>query len=320
MTNVRFQTLILIIFILISLALTNGYRNKNSAITEEAQSPAQGLAAVQPNLSFQAAALKTVPPPAKVEVKKTPVRNWEVLDPKVNAAAVLVESLDDGFPFFYYQTYKSWPLASLTKLLTAVVVLEDIGANKKIEITEAVVATEGNGGGFHAGEVYTALDVLKIMIITSSNDAAAAFENYYGQETLVSRLNEKAKELKMLQTKIYDAAGLADENVSSATDISRLMKYIAEKHPEILNWSRLPSILVQPINKVESHDLRNVNPLVENKNFWGGKTGTSPAAKENLAALFSFNNQRLIIVILGSQNRFNEIDDLLNWVAKAYKF
>jgi len=283
------------------------------------------------NLSYQAMTLKTInnQPQFKekeIKIKKAPIRNWEILDPEINAAAVLIESLDDGFPFFYQQIYQSWPIASLTKLLTAVVVIEDIGINKKIEITPEIIITEGSSGNFQIGEIYTALDLLKIMIITSSNDAAAAFESFYGKEAFINRLNEKAKELKMTQTKIVDASGLSSENKSTASDIAKLLRYIVERHPDILNWSRLPSILVQPISKsgmiytLESRNLQNINPLVEERSFLGGKTGTSPKAKENLAAIFSFNNQRLLFIILGSNNRVKDTKDLLNWVDKAYYY
>lgn len=317
----HFQVLVLIAVILVSVLITRIDFDGRPSRTDLPAVTSASNAKPAPNLAFQAATLKVpISVIGEVKVKEAPVRNWSVLDPKVVAEAVLIESLDDRFPFFYFQTYKLWPMASLTKLLTAVVVLEEIGANKKIEVTKEVIATEGNGGNFQPGEVYTALDLLKIMVITSSNDAAAAFENYYGREAFVNKLNEKAAELKMLQTRVADASGLADENVSSATDLGKLVTYILERHPEILNWSRLPSLLVQPINSVESRQLTNINPLVENKDFWGGKTGTSQAAGENLVAVFSRHNQRLLIVILGSRNRFQEIESLLAWVGQAYQF
>jgi len=338
----QIQVLLLILVILFSLAVTKVDLNQSQLLS---QTKAENLETISNstssviqkqkfdsfNLSYQAMALKTISSKqplefSETEVKKAPIRNWEVLDPEINAASVLIESLDDGFPFFYQQVYQPWPMASLTKLLTAVVVIEDIGINKKIEITPEVIATEGNSGNFQVGEIYTALDLLKIMIITSSNDAAAAFENYYGKEALVNRLNEKAKELRMTQTKIVDASGLSSENKSTAADIAKLLRYIVEKHPDILNWSRLPTLLVQPISKsgmiyaLESRTLQNINPFVEDKNFFGGKTGTSPSAKQNLAAIFTFNNQRLIFIILGSDNRVKETENLLNWVGKAYHY
>jgi D-alanyl-D-alanine endopeptidase (penicillin-binding protein 7) len=322
----QFQALALILVIFVSLTITRADLNRSQfrpavgMVSIPAAPAVQKPPANPPNLSFQAVALRAVQNPVEIEIKRGPVRNWEVLDLEVNAGAVLIESLDDGFPFFYHQVYRPWPMASLTKLLTAVVASEDIGINKKIEITPEMITTEGNNGGFQAGEIYTAFDLLKIMVITSSNDAAAAFEYYYGKDAFVARLNEKARELKMSQTRVTDASGLSNNNMSSAADIVRLLRYVLERHPEVLNWSRLPSLLVQPINRVESRMLQNINSLVEDKNFWGGKTGTSLEARENLAAIFTFNTQRFILVILGSYNRIKNTKELFEWVGRAYKF
>ncbi len=271
---------------------------------------------INPNLSHQSASLSDLPALAG----KTPERRWEVLDPQINSAAVLIESLDDNFPFFYQQTYRSWPMASLTKLLTAIVVLEKIGDNKKIEITAKAVAVEGVSGNLKEGEVYSAQDLLKVMLITSSNDAAQAFADYYGESAFLEAMREKAKELKMTQTKIEDASGLADGNISTAGDIARLMRYIVAKYPDILNWTRLSSVLIQPVNDINVNSLRNIDPLVEEASFLGGKTGTSDKAGQNLTLIYSFRDKQLLVVILGSHDRYAEFKNLLAWLEKAYKF
>ncbi|MFA6365410.1 MAG: serine hydrolase [Candidatus Paceibacterota bacterium] len=257
----------------------------------------------------------------KGDEQKVPKRKWDVLDPKVNAEAVAIQSLDSNFPFFNYQTYKTWPMASLTKLLTAIVVAEEIGMKKKIPVSQTAIDTEGTAGDFKSGEVYTAEDLVKIMLLTSSNDAAAAFEEYGGgKEQFIHLLNTKAEKLGMTQTIVHDASGLSDLNQSSASDLIRLARYLVEKHPDIISWTRLQSFLVQPINSGEVHTISNINALVVEKNYLGGKTGTSPEARENLLAFFSFGNERVVFIILGSTNRAEESKSLLNWVANAYIF
>lgn len=259
-------------------------------------------------------------PGDEVPQKKTPVRKWEVLDPATSAEAALIYSLDDDIPFFSYNTYKSWPMASITKLLTAIVVIEEAGLNQKIPISEAAVATEGEAGGLRSGEVYSVRDLLQIMLLTSSNDAAAAFEEYFGgRDAFAAKLNAKATEIGMIGTVLYDGSGLADHNSSSASDILKLMRYIAEKKPEIFGWTRLRSVLLQPINDVSSKQIANINPFVMDPDFLGGKTGTSPLARENFAAVFSFENRRIAIIMLGSTNRAEEIRTLFDWVKNAYE-
>jgi len=274
------------------------------------------------DISFERASLFAASAPnlSQYEVKKAPERNWEVLDPTLGAAAVLIQSLDGDFPFFHLNTYKSWPLASLTKLLAAVVVIENIGENKKVVVDETAVATEGEAGNLKSGEVYTARDLLKVMLLTSSNDAAAAFENYLGRDEFVKLMNEKLRELGLTQTKVYGASGLEDENVGTASDILRLVKYILENEPQIFNWTRQKSQLIQPLNDATSRTILNINGMVDETGFLGGKTGTSDKARQNEVAIFSSGGERLILIILGSSDRDKEIKNLLDWIGRAYTF
>ena len=252
-------------------------------------------------------------------VIKNPVRDWNVLDPEIPSEALLIQSLDDGFPFFNYGTYRVWPMASLTKLLTAIIVTEQIGLNTKIPITKTAVETEGLAGDLKSGEVYTARDLLKIMLMVSSNDAAAAFEEYWGgKEAFINTLRKKAEEIGMTQTIVSDVSGLDDNNVTTASDILKLLKYILEKDPNIISWTRLQTFPVQATNDTNSRIVTNIDPLVIDKDFLGGKTGTSPKAKENLAAVFSFGSRRLAVIILGSSDRIKEVHDMLSWVKRAY--
>lgn len=311
------QALVLTFIILVSASITR-VNLQSSAVGERSgkvSESAVSLETKRASLSYEKASIV-----GSVTVPRGPSRRWEVLDPKIRAESVLIQSLDDQFPFFHYNTYKTWPLASLTKLLTAVVVLEDIGRDKKIPIDETAVATEGEAGNLKTGEVYTAQDLLKIMLLTSSNDAAAAFENYLGKEEFVRRLNKKAAAIGMTQTIFHDASGLSDLNVGTASDMLRLTRYILEREPEIFNWTRLSSFLVQPINDVRAQTILNINSLSARSDFLGGKTGTSKEAGENLLALFSFKDYRLIMVILGSPDRLRETEELLGWIDQAYDF
>lgn len=268
------------------------------------------------NLSYQNASLISVP----FADTNNPQRHWDILDPALGGAAVLAESLQGGSPLLYQQTYRSWPMASLAKLLTAIVVLEEIGSNQKISVSARAVATEGVSGNLREGEIYSAQDLLKIMLVSSSNDAAAALAEHYGEASFAAAMQKKAGELKMSQTKIEDAAGLGDGNISTASDIAKLLRYLVAEHPEIINWTRSAGILVQPINDTNVNEIRNINPLVAEAGFLGGKTGTSGKAGQNLALIYSFKDRQLLIVILGSSDRYQELGDLLAWLEKAYNW
>ncbi|MDI6734308.1 MAG: serine hydrolase [Patescibacteria group bacterium] len=315
MNNFKWQALILIILALIAFMVTKikiaSFENSNQTKLNQGLNQ---VSIVSEKIAFQADNTDKTS-------KKTPVRLWDILDPEIVSEAVLIQSLENDFPFFKYNTSKIWPIASLTKLLTAVVVLEDIGKNKKIPINESAVLTEGETGDLKSGEIYQAEDLLKIMLLTSSNDAAAAFEEYLGgKDTAVRVLNNKIAKLGMNQTIVHDASGLSDLNESTVNDLLVLLKYIVKNEPEILNWTRLPNFLVQPLNDPKSRIINNINGFINDMDFLGGKTGTSPEAKENLAAVFALDKLRTIVILLGSENRISEVKKLLDWTKKAYIF
>jgi D-alanyl-D-alanine carboxypeptidase len=317
--NIRWQTLILILLILSSFSLTK----IKIPFANESYFEADKEIKINKASNFSAENQKAqlLPQEKTNLVQKSPVRKWSVLDPKVQAKTVLIQSLNEHFPFFHYNTYQTWPLASLSKLFTAIVVIENAGKNKKIPITERAQNTEGTAGGIKTGEIYTSEDLLKIMLLTSSNDAATAFEDYFGgNEVFLKLINKKIDELGMEQTVLYDGSGLSDLNESSASDMLKLTKYVLEKEPEIFSWTRLNNFIAQPLNGTTSRTINNINPLVNNGEFFGGKTGTSQAAGENLIAIFSLQDYRVAVIILGSPDRLKETENLLNWVKQAYEF
>lgn len=322
--NIKWQALIFAVLILISLGFTHVGSStflsvfSNAREASEIISTDTSRAETSPFFEGRAIDFATATSPLG---KRLPVRKWNVLDSPIGAEAVLIQSLDESFPFLHYRTYKTWPIASITKLLTAVVVLEDIGEDKKITISQDAVKGEGVAGELVSGEVYTAEDLVKIMLITSSNDAAFAFEEYMGgRAEFIRRMNKKAGELGMKDTVIQDAAGLSDLNISTANDLLKLTKYIIEKHPDIFNWTRLPNILVQPTNDQTTKSLLNINPFINTTGFLGGKTGTLPESKQNLLSIFSFKEYRVVIIVLGSENRVKEVPEFLQWIEEAYEF
>ena len=299
------------------LAVTiSNVTNKDSSLFSSALGEAEGGSQPVQSNTFFDASLSSLD---LVEVREGPSRDWNVLDPKLSLQGVLIQSIDDGFPYYHYNTYKAWPTASLTKLLTAVIVLEDIGGREKIIVTERAVNAEGSSGGLREGEQYRVEDLVKILLIASSNDAAITFEDHVGGvHEFIRLMNKKAGELGMSRSIFNDASGLSDLNLSTASDILRLIRYVLEEHPNILTWTRMPSFLVQPLNSVDSRIIYNVNPIASRSDFLGGKTGTSQAALQNLVSLFSYKGKRMVMVILGSWNRVKDAEDLLGWIDRAY--
>ncbi len=109
-------------------------------------------------------------------------------------------------------------------------------------------------------------------------------------------------------------------NATTPADLLLLAKYILQYHPNIFSITRLPEVLVQPLSSSETRLVTSFNPFVRRVDFLGGKTGTSDVAFQNSLAIFSFHNTQVIAITLGSRDRVGELEQLFQWVDKAYKF
>lgn len=309
--NARFSALALAALIIVSITLTKSGPGEAAQSVPEPE--AVPVAATPPYFAFQADSF------AAANVARGPARDWNVLDPSVDAAAAIVYSLDDDAILLGARTYALWPMASLTKLLSAIAVAESIGYHKRILMTESAIATEGNDVPFNPNEEFAARDLARIMVMTSSNAAAEAFEEYAGgREEFLKLLRAATARAGMTQTAIADAAGLLKGNESSASDTVKLLKYLAAARPEILEWTRRTTFVFQPTNDPTSRTATNIVPFADDPRFLGGKTGTLPEARENFAGIFTLNGRRVAVVVLGSRDRVREVNELLNWVQRAY--
>ena len=120
-------------------------------------------------------------------------------------------------------------------------------------------------------------------------------------------MNRKAAELGMNQTVFFDSTGLSPLNQSTADDISKLIKYIVNNHQEILDWSREKNF----------GDFPNINFFAGRPDFLGGKTGYIDESKQNLVSLFSVGNRRILIIVLGAEDRFSQTQQLLDYLQNA---
>lgn len=313
--SARASALVLSALIIVSAALTKT-RAMDAVTPIFRGSEAPPSVSVPSYFSFQANSFE-----AAGGATKGPSRDWNVLDPRVDAAAALVYSLDDDAILLGARTYALWPMASLTKLLTAIVVAEQIGYHRRITMTASAIEAEGNGVAFNANEEFAARDLSRIMVMTSSNDAAAAFEESVGgRDEFTKLLQTIATNIGMTQTVVADAAGLARENISSASDMVKLLKYLTATRPEILEWTRRTTFIFQPTNDPTSRTATNIVPFADDARFLGGKTGTLPEARENFAGIFTLEGRRVAVVILGSRDRVREVNELLHWVSTAYRW
>lgn len=208
------------------------------------------------------------------------------------------------------------PLASLTKLMTALTAKENMPEGTIIEIADEAIAQEGNNG-LIAGEKWLLKDLLRAMLISSSNDAAHAIALSYGNsdEPFIKLMNKMAGEIGLKQTFFLNATGLDySENIAGAygscENIAKLLAYIIKNQPELMDATTQHSVVINGTT------FSNTNVLVEKIPFLiGGKTGYSDLAGGNLTIICNKNiNNPIIIVVLGSSvdGRFNDVEKLYN--------
>jgi len=222
-----------------------------------------------------------------------------------------------GKVIFESNSENRWPIASITKLMTAVIALEKTDTDKQITISEDAAAAEGVAGGFKAGETFKEIEVIKAMLVVSSNKAAMALaENFEGgKQNFINEMQKKASELKMFQTTYLEPTGLSFINQSTAKDLSALMDYIYVNHPEILEMSRQKEITITDLGTGKSRKIQNIDKFAGESDFVGGKTGFIDESGRNLIGVFDMTGKTIITVILGAdKDVFKETSELKNLV------
>ena len=223
-------------------------------------------------------------------------------------------------------SHEKLPLASVTKIMSMLLIMEAIDSGKisfdtKVKVSDHSYSMGGSQVWLEPGEVFTVDELLKAVAIHSANDATVALaEAVAGSEdTFVASMNEKARELGMNDSNFLDCSGLTDEgHFSSAYDVALMSRELLTKHPAIIDYTKTWHALFRdnvPGKKPVSLD--NTNKLVR---FYDGtiglKTGFTSKSGHCLSAAAIRNNQLLISVVLGepdSNTRFAESRKLLDY-------
>lgn len=243
-----------------------------------------------------------------------------VILPEVSAKSYLIADLDTGNVYAELNPQDKRPIASISKLVTALVVNETISYNKNIPITKAVVATHGDSGNLRAGESITATNLLYPLLMESSNDAAVAYSSFIGSRYFSQLMNQKAHSIGMKNSQFDDPAGLSEKNISTADDLFILGRYLYERQAYLLAITRQKTKSLVS-SKFGARELRNFNVFSSDPAFIGGKTGKTTPAKETMLSLFreqsSSGVYNIAIVVLGSDNRSADIAKLREWFRES---
>lgn len=252
------------------------------------------------------------------------------LAPEIEAEAAYVFDAKTGEVLFASNAEQQLPLASITKLMTALVAVETIPHDKEIAISPRAIQVEGDSG-LTINEPWNLQNLLSYTLLVSSNDGAAAValatsdgNKELSETTFVEKMNQKATSLGLAQTYFLNPTGLDVARTQggafgSARDVSQLMAHIVRTQPSLLEVTRLEEA---PINsEIAPHSGKNTNASVGAfPGLIGSKTGFTDLAGGNLVVALDFGlNHPIIVTVLGSseEGRFSDAQALAN-AAFAY--
>ncbi|MEW5805412.1 MAG: L,D-transpeptidase family protein [Patescibacteria group bacterium] len=248
-----------------------------------------------------------------------------VKQPKVSADQYLAVDLKNNFVFFQKNSQEVVSIASLTKLMTALIATEYINLEKEITITGTML-TYTTVPRLKIGQVYSAYDLLFPLMLESSNEAAQALSYFTGPQRFIELMNKKAKALGMEKTIFADSSGISPVSASNAEDLFVLAKYLYFNRNFILKIST-GETLASAYGQPKFTGLANFNKPKYSGSIWdnfiGGKIGLTRASKETIVSLFELEirgeKRPVAVIVLGSDNYFQDVEAIVNQIKAAYE-
>ncbi|HEY5636154.1 MAG TPA: D-alanyl-D-alanine endopeptidase [Burkholderiales bacterium] len=230
----------------------------------------------------------------------------------LKSAAAFVQDTGSGTAIVDKNGEAPMPIASITKLMTAMVVLDaKLNLEQRVAIsTDDIDTVKGSRSKLRTGSVLTRDELLLIALMASENRAASALGRTYpgGTRAFIDAMNAKARALGMGNSHFVDATGLSPENVASAQDLARMVG-AAHGYPLIREYSTRESATVEAFGRTLAY--RNTNGLVRSPN-WDisvSKTGFISEAGRCLVMQVRVGARDLIVVLLDSWGKYSRIGD-----------
>ncbi len=243
------------------------------------------------------------------------VKNFKIDPQQISAQNILIKELE-GPVLYKKNSEEQKSIASLTKLMTALIALNIYSQNEQFEVKTNY---SENQTKFKKGEIFYLKDLLKTLLISSSNSAAEIIQSKIGKAEFVKYMNKFAELLNLNQTTFEDATGVSPDNKSSLKDLYNLSKFILKNKPEIFEYSREASFVLK--GKTIRH-LYNTNKLTEKYPtiIFGSKTGFTEDAGQCLIMILKFEKSPLVFVgLLNSKNREADGEYIIKALREYYK-
>ena len=237
-----------------------------------------------------------------------------------DGVSYLAADLENNFVFAGKDATYERAIASITKLMSALVAVEYINVEREVVVNSSSIASTSIPR-LHAGEISSVLDLLSLMLLESSNEAANAVTAPVGHERFLQLMNTKAKAIGMAHSHFADTSGVLWENTSTVEDLFALAKYLYYNRSFILHMTMgKENRAVYDAPKYKN--LQNLNLIPGVSGMVGGKMGISQAAKDSMFSVFELNlneaKRPVAIIVLGSDDAKRDTKTLLDYIRNNF--
>jgi len=242
-----------------------------------------------------------------------------------SAVSVLIKPNGEKEVIFSKNADERLAIASLTKLMSAYVVLNNLDLSKVITVSSDSIVNKGEHNGLSAGQTFKAKDLLYASMIESSNDGITALTQPFGKSPFINLMNMEAEYMGLNNTEFFNPSGLDPDsrnegaNYSTAADLAILAEKMFQ-NPIASEMLSLKEFDLYDVSGAFNHKSMTTNNILlypaelKGLQIIGGKTGETPLASGCLLLVAKNpRNGMFINVILGSGNRFGEMEELANW-------
>ncbi len=251
--------------------------------------------------------------------------------PSLRAQSYLVQMIGDLTPLAEHKTSQQMRPASLTKILTSLLAMEELDPNAPVVFSAFAKTAGEKESQVKAGEAFIRNDAIRFAVVESANDAAVALAEAIGRKRgafsfddaillFKQAANQKARELGMANSQFENPTGLDDiGHYTTAQDLFRLVSHIWRSYREIWDFSRASEANIRSLGGTTYHIAATNQLLSEFPALMGGKTGLTDAAKGTLILLYPLTfNRTAVIIILGSDDRFEDGRTLIRWLEDGF--
>ena len=245
--------------------------------------------------------------------------------PKLGSAIALIYDEKGSRSLYSKNADTVTPIASITKLMTAMVVLDaQLPMEEEISISvQDMDMLKGTHSRMRPGMTLSRAELLKLALMSSENRAASALARTYpgGTAAAIGKMNDKARELGMKDTRFLDPSGLNSGNVSTAQDLVKMVQ--AAQHYNLIHKYTTTSSHIVDVAGHRPMQYNNTNPLVKNASWDIGvsKTGFINEAGRCLVMQANIGQRSVVIVLLdsvGKQTRVGDANRIKKWMESAY--